>query len=69
MAAYAKDLNLTQPMSPALTHDPNSLTSNRDQEQSIYGLASHQFANGQRYSLRYYIQDENKQSGTKPRVS
>jgi choline dehydrogenase len=69
MAAYAQDLNLTQPMSSLLTRDPNNITPNRDQEQSIYGLVSHQYANGQRYSSRYYIQDEIRRSGTKLRVS
>jgi len=69
MAAYAQDLNLTQPMSSLLTRDPNNITPNRDQEQSIYGLVSHQYANGQRYSSRHYIQDEIRRSGTKLRVS
>jgi choline dehydrogenase len=69
MTAYAQDLNLTQPMSSLLTRDPNKITPNRDQEQSIYGLVSHQYATGSRYSSRDYIQEESRKSDTKLRVS
>jgi choline dehydrogenase len=69
MVAYAQDLNLTQPMSSLLSRDPNNITPNRDQEQSIYGLVSHQYSNGQRYSSRDYIQDEARRGGSKLHVS
>jgi len=57
MGQYQKDFNLTStPMTSLLTRDPNEINPNRDQTSSIYGLVNHQFANGQRYSARDYIQ-------------
>ncbi|KAI1177720.1 GMC oxidoreductase [Nemania sp. FL0916] len=56
MAAYAKDLNLTMPMSDLLQRDSNELTPTRDTTSSIYGLVQHQYTNGTRYSSRDYIQ-------------
>ncbi|KAK3331646.1 hypothetical protein B0T19DRAFT_353687 [Cercophora scortea] len=56
MATYAQDFNLTQKMSDLLIRDPNELGPNRDQTSSIYGQVSHQYANGNRYSSRDYIQ-------------
>ena len=44
-------------MEDLLTRDPNEMTHERDQTSSIYGLVSHQFENGERYSSRNYIQD------------
>ncbi|KAL8408962.1 hypothetical protein RB594_007418 [Gaeumannomyces avenae] len=69
MGLYARDLNLTMPMSGLLTRDPNGPTPGRDQEQSIYGLVTHQYANGNRYSSRDYVQTEANRSGTKLVVS
>lgn len=58
MEAYRTDLNLTDwSMADLLTRDPNEMTPDRDQTESIYGQVNHQFANGQRYSSRHYIQD------------
>ncbi|KAK3369664.1 hypothetical protein B0T24DRAFT_363311 [Lasiosphaeria ovina] len=56
MAAYAKDWNLTMSMSNLLVRDPNELGPARDQTSSVYGLVTHQYANGNRYSSRDYIQ-------------
>jgi choline dehydrogenase len=56
MQAYAQDLNLTDTMANLLIRDPNALTPDRDQTSSIYGLVSHQYSNGNRYSSRDYIQ-------------
>ncbi|KAK3357910.1 hypothetical protein B0T25DRAFT_450201 [Lasiosphaeria hispida] len=56
MGAYAKDLNLTMTMSNLLIRDPNELGPTRDQTSSLYGLVTHQYANGNRYSSRDYIQ-------------
>lgn len=53
---YAKDLNLTMSMSNLLVRDPNVLAADRDQTSSVYGLVNHQYANGNRYSSRDYIQ-------------
>lgn len=69
MEMYARDLNLTTPMNSLLVRDPNALSATRDQEQSIYGLVSHQYANGGRYSSRDYIQAESSRAGTKLVVS
>ncbi|KAK4163854.1 hypothetical protein QBC43DRAFT_353919 [Cladorrhinum sp. PSN259] len=63
MQTYAKDWGLTGSMSQILTRDPNELTPDRDQISSIYGLVTHQFGNGQRYSSRNYIQDTQKAVG------
>ncbi|KAK4235594.1 hypothetical protein C8A03DRAFT_46293 [Achaetomium macrosporum] len=65
MAAYAQDWNLTSTMtmSNLLIRDPNELSPSRDQTSSIYGLVNHQYANGNRYSSRDYIQ-EAVRSGT-----
>jgi choline dehydrogenase len=57
MATYARDWNATMSMSDLLIRDPNQITPNRDQTSSIYGLVNHQFANGQRYSSRNYVED------------
>ncbi len=58
MAAYAEDLGLngSWTMSNLLTRDPNELKPDRDQTSSIFGLVTHQYANGNRYSSRDYIQ-------------
>ncbi|KLU81183.1 choline dehydrogenase [Magnaporthiopsis poae ATCC 64411] len=69
MDMYARDLNLTSPMSSLLVRDPNAVSSTRDQEQSIYGLVNHQYSNGGRYSSRDYIQAESRRAGTKLVVS
>lgn len=61
MQTYAQDWGLSgQSMSSLLTRDPNEINPNRDQTSSIYGLVTHQFGNGQRYSSRNYIQDGQK---------
>ncbi|KAH8898412.1 alcohol oxidase [Thozetella sp. PMI_491] len=57
VATYASDLKLNQSLPDLLTRDPNLLTPDRDQNQSIFGLVHHQYANGTRYSSRDYIQD------------
>ncbi|KAL2194698.1 GMC oxidoreductase-like protein [Corynascus similis CBS 632.67] len=57
MATYAEDWNLTMPMSDLLIRDPNEISPDRDQISSIYGQVSHQYANGNRYSSRHYVQD------------
>ncbi|SPO06063.1 related to choline dehydrogenase [Cephalotrichum gorgonifer] len=58
MEAYQQDLGLSDwSMSDLLTRDPNEMTPDRDQTSSLFGLVNHQFANGQRYSSRNYIQD------------
>src|SRR3569833_1914910 len=69
MEAYAKSLNLTDPMSSLLTRDPNNLSPDRDQTSSIYGLVSHQYANGNRYSSRDYIQQAASATGSNLTVS
>ncbi|KAL2270614.1 hypothetical protein VTJ83DRAFT_2798 [Remersonia thermophila] len=56
MQEFARDLGLTQSMSNLLIRDPNEITPNRDQTSSIYGAVNHQYANGQRYASRDYIQ-------------
>jgi choline dehydrogenase len=56
MAAYAEDYKMNLSMSALLTRDPNEINPNRDQTSSIYGLVSHQYSNGNRYSSRDYIQ-------------
>ncbi|KAK0631082.1 hypothetical protein B0T17DRAFT_590362 [Bombardia bombarda] len=56
MAAYAKDFNTTLSMGNLLIRDPNELGPDRDQTSSVYGQVSHQYANGNRYSSRDYIQ-------------
>ena len=56
MREYAKDFGLTQSMTNLLIRDPNEIGPERDQTSSIYGLVSHQYANGNRYSSRDYIQ-------------
>ena len=58
MKAYAEDLGLSPnwTMSNLLTRDPNQFTPDRDQTSSIFGLVTHQYANGNRYSSRDYIQ-------------
>ena len=57
MAGYAKEWNLTDPMASLLTRDSNDIANpNRDQTSSIYGLVTHQYVNGNRYSSRDYIQ-------------
>ncbi len=58
MAAYAKAWNQTDvPMATLLTRDANNISDpTRDQTSSIYGLVTHQYANGNRYSSRDYIQ-------------
>jgi choline dehydrogenase len=55
MEQYARDWNLTMSMSNLLIRDPNEISPTRDQTSSIYGLVNHQYANGQRYSAREYI--------------
>jgi len=65
MAAYARDWNLTMPMSDLLIRDPNEIGPTRDQTSSIYGLVNHQYANGNRYSSRDYVQAA-VQAGAKP---
>ncbi|KAK4149367.1 hypothetical protein C8A00DRAFT_38048 [Chaetomidium leptoderma] len=57
MATFAKDWNSTLSMSDLLIRDPNEINAARDQTSSIYGQVSHQFANGNRYSSRNYVQD------------
>lgn len=57
MAAYAKDWNSTMSMSNLLIRDPNEISAARDQTSSIYGLVNHQYANGNRYSSRNYVED------------
>ena len=57
MGQYQKDFGLSStPMTTLLTRDPNEINPDRDQTSSIYGLVSHQYANGNRYSSRDYIQ-------------
>jgi choline dehydrogenase len=68
MAAYARDWNLTMSMNNLLIRDPNEIGSTRDQTSSIYGLVTHQYANGNRYSSRDYIQ-ETVRSGANLTVS
>ncbi|KAI6544780.1 hypothetical protein MCOR03_011792, partial [Pyricularia oryzae] len=69
MEVYAQDLCLTQNMTELLTRDPNEPAADRDQTQSIYGLVSHQYANGTRYSSRDYIQEEARRPGSNLTVS
>ncbi|KAI7923316.1 choline dehydrogenase [Pyricularia oryzae] len=69
MEVYAQDLGLTQNMTELLTRDPNEPAADRDQTQSIYGLVSHQYANGTRYSSRDYIQEEARRPGSNLTVS
>ncbi|KAK3936500.1 hypothetical protein QBC46DRAFT_321342 [Diplogelasinospora grovesii] len=69
MAAYAKDLGLNDTMANLLTRDPNNLTPDRDTTQSIFGLVTHQYANGNRYSSRDYIQSATKEAGSNLTVS
>lgn len=57
MAAYARDWGLSMSMSNLLIRDPNEIGPDRDQTSSIYGLVTHQYANGNRYSSRDYIQE------------
>lgn len=58
MEAYRQDLGLSEwAMEDLLTRDPNEMTPERDQTSSIYGLVTHQFPDGERYSSRNYIQD------------
>src|SRR5512142_1726215 len=57
MDGYAKAWNLTDPMASLLTRDSNDIANpKRDQTSSIYGLVTHQYVNGNRYSSRDYIQ-------------
>jgi choline dehydrogenase len=56
MATFAKDWNATLSMSDLLIRDPNEIGPARDQTSSIYGQVSHQYANGNRYSSRDYVQ-------------
>lgn len=69
MAAYAKDLNLTMPMSDLLQRDSNALSADRDTTSSIYGLVQHQYTNGSRYSSRDYIQAAQKNTSIPLTVS
>ncbi|KAK4143198.1 uncharacterized protein C8A04DRAFT_29222 [Dichotomopilus funicola] len=57
MAAYAAAWNLTLPMSDLLIRDPNEIGPDRDATNSIYGIVHHEYANGDRYSSRNYVQD------------
>lgn len=57
MAAYAADWNSTMPMSDLLIRDPNEINPDRDSTSSIYGIVNHQYANGDRYSSRNYVQE------------
>ncbi|KAK4118584.1 GMC oxidoreductase [Parathielavia appendiculata] len=57
MASYARDWNLSMSMSNLLIRDPNEISPTRDQTSSIYGLVNHQYANGNRYSSRDYVQE------------
>lgn len=58
MKAYAEDWNLTSmSMTDLLIRDPNEIGPERDQTSSIYGLVTHQYPNGNRYSSRNYVQD------------
>ncbi|KAK3295192.1 uncharacterized protein B0H64DRAFT_141478 [Chaetomium fimeti] len=57
MAAYAQDWKSTMSMSNLLIRDPNEISATRDQTSSIYGLVNHQYANGNRYSSRNYVQE------------
>jgi choline dehydrogenase len=58
MEEYAKDMGVSSwKMSDLLTRDPNELKEGRDNTTSVYGLVSHQYANGNRYSSRMYIQE------------
>ncbi len=57
MAAYAKDWNATMSVSNLLIRDPNEIGPTRDQTSSVYGLVNHQYANGNRYSSRDYVQE------------
>ncbi|KAL2261485.1 hypothetical protein VTK26DRAFT_4060 [Humicola hyalothermophila] len=69
MAAYARDWNITDmSMSDLLIRDPNEIGPSRDQTSSIYGLVTHQYPSGNRYSSRNYIQ-EAVQSGANLTVS
>ncbi|KXX77942.1 Choline dehydrogenase, mitochondrial [Madurella mycetomatis] len=68
MGAYANDWGLSMSMSDLLIRDPNEIGPDRDQTSSIYGLVTHQYANGNRYSSRNYIQ-ETVQSGANLTVS
>ena len=57
MQQYQRDWGLSSTsMSSLLTRDSNEITPNRDQTSSIYGQVSHQYANGNRYSSRDYVQ-------------
>jgi choline dehydrogenase len=69
MAAYAEDFKMNLSMSALLTRDPNELTADRDQTSSIYGLVTHQYANGGRYSSRDYVQATAKDGSSKLTVS
>ena len=69
MAAYAKSLNLTDTMSNLLSRDPNVLSPDRDQTQSLYGLVTHQYSNGSRYSSRDYVQGAAKEPKSNITVS
>jgi choline dehydrogenase len=61
MTEYAKDMGVSDwKMSDLLTRDVNEITPARDQTTSVYGLVSHQYANGNRYSSRMYIQESVK---------
>jgi choline dehydrogenase len=57
MATYAKDWNATMSVSNLLIRDPNEIGPTRDQTSSVYGLVNHQYANGNRYSSRDYVQE------------
>ena len=58
MEEYAKDMGVASwKMGDLLTRDINEITPDRDQTTSVYGLVSHQYANGNRYSSRHYIQE------------
>lgn len=69
MTAMREDLNLTQSVSDLLIQDPNAPEPNRDTTQGIYGLVQHQYANGQRYSSRNYIQETAAQASSNLTVS
>lgn len=64
MEEYAKDFAATgntMPLAQQLVRDSNEISPTRDQTSSVYGLVNHQFANGNRYSSRNYIQDTVKE--------
>ncbi|KAK4202127.1 hypothetical protein QBC40DRAFT_322355 [Triangularia verruculosa] len=70
MQTYAQDWGLSgQSMNNLLTRDPNEINPNRDQTSSIYGLVTHAFSNGNRYSSRNYIQDTQRTVGSNLTVS